>query len=93
MASKLYVGFLPFTTTEADLEELFGAYGALVSVTVLMEREDPSRSRGFGFVEFENESDAQDAQAGLNGRVLDAERFDKGIKVDKAQERQTRPRY
>lgn len=93
MASKLYVGFLPFTTTDSDLEELFSPYGALVSVTVLMEREDPTRSRGFGFVEFENESDAQEAQAALNGRVLDAEKFDRGIKVDKAQERQKSPRY
>ena len=86
MNSKLYVGNLPFTTTDADLEEVFGAHGVVTSANVITDRET-GRSRGFGFVEFENESDAQTAQQALNGYELEG----RALRVDEAQERQRRP--
>jgi RNA recognition motif-containing protein len=87
LGKKLYVGHLPWKATEADVETLFGNYGALASVTVLMERDDPTRSRGFGFVEFENEEDAASARTALNGSEMDGI----VINVDEAQEKQRRP--
>ncbi len=86
MNKKLYVGHLPWKAREAEVEALFGTFGALTSVVVLTERDDPSKSRGFGFVEFENESDAQAAQEALNGTDMDGIT----IRVDEAQERQRR---
>lgn len=87
MNKKLYVGHLPWKATESDVEALFGTFGALDEVVVLMERDDPNKSRGFGFVTFENEDDAQAAQAALNGTDMDGIT----IRVDEAQERQRRP--
>jgi len=87
LGKKLYVGHLPWKATEADVEALFGNYGALASVTVLMERDDPTRSRGFGFVEFETEEDALAARTALNGSDMDGIT----INVDEAQEKQRRP--
>ena len=86
MNSKLYVGNLPFSTTEEELQTLFGAHGTVVSVNVITDRET-GRARGFGFVEFENENDAQTAQQALNGYELDG----RALRVDEAQERQRRP--
>ena len=81
--SKLYVGNLPFTTTDADLEETFGQYGVVASANVITDRET-GRSRGFGFVEFENASDAQAAQAALDGSDFGG----RALRVNEAQERQ-----
>jgi len=60
MSRKLYVGNLPYETTEADLETLFASAGTVASVTVMRERET-GRARGFAFVEMENDADAQNA--------------------------------
>ena len=60
MNRKLYVGNLPYETTEADLEALFASAGAVASVTVMRERET-GRARGFAFVEMESDADAQNA--------------------------------
>ena len=60
MNRKLYVGNLPYETTEADLETLFASAGTVASVTVMRERET-GRARGFAFVEMENDADAQNA--------------------------------
>ena len=57
MASKLFVGGLPFSTTDEELNELFAAHGTVVSAKVIMDR-DTNRSKGFGFVEFESEEEA-----------------------------------
>ena len=86
MAKKLYVGNLPFTTTDGDLEEAFGVHGVVTSANVITDRET-GRSRGFGFVEFENDSDAQDAQAALDGQDFGG----RALRVNEAQERQRRP--
>ncbi len=86
MASKLYVGNLPFNTADSDLEEAFGVHGVIASANVITDRET-GRSRGFGFVEFENESDAQNAQAALDGQDFGG----RALRVNEAQERQQRP--
>jgi RNA recognition motif-containing protein len=68
MNKKLYVGNLPFSTAEGDLQALFGADGRQVaSVRILSDRET-GRSRGFGFVEMATPEDAQKAIEALNGR-------------------------
>lgn len=64
MASKLYVGNLPFHTTEDQIKEQFSQYGEVHSVKIITDRET-GRSRGFCFIEMEN---AQAAMDGLNGK-------------------------
>ncbi len=71
---KLYVGNLPFTTADEDLQQLFAQHGTLASAKVMTDRET-GRSRGFGFVEFENDDEAKAAIEALNnsdfeGRTL-----------------------
>jgi RNA recognition motif-containing protein len=69
METKLYVGNLPYTATETELTTLFSKAGAVKSVTLITDRET-GRSKGFGFVEMENEADAQKAISMLNGTQL-----------------------
>lgn len=66
---KLYVGNLSYNAGENDLRELFSAYGTVDSVAVITDR-DTGRSKGFGFVEFGNDAEAQAAIAGLNGKEV-----------------------
>lgn len=65
MNRKLYVGNLPYETTETDLQSLFETAGAVASVTVMRDRET-GRARGFAFVEMATANDAQSAIASLN---------------------------
>jgi cold-inducible RNA-binding protein len=65
MSTKLYVGNIPYDTTESDLEELFGQAGAVASVNVMRDR-DTGRARGFAFVEMATPSDAQNAISQFN---------------------------
>ena len=67
MAKKLYVGGLPYATTEDELREAFAKAGAVASATILMDKMT-GRSRGFGFVEMENDEDAQKAIDLWNGQ-------------------------
>ncbi len=69
MTKKLYVGNLPFQTTEDDLDGLFGQVGSVESVRIITDR-DTGRSRGFGFVEMGDE-EADKAIEQLNGTELD----------------------
>jgi RNA recognition motif-containing protein len=64
---KLYVGNLSYSTNEDELRQLFGTYGTVDSVAVITDR-DTGRSKGFGFVEFGNDTEAQAAISGLNGK-------------------------
>ncbi|HEX9688340.1 MAG TPA: RNA-binding protein [Thermoanaerobaculia bacterium] len=64
---KLYVGNLPYNTTEEDLRNLFTQYGSVDSVAVITDRET-GRSKGFGFVEFGNDSEARNAIQALSGQ-------------------------
>ena len=57
---KLYVGNLPFSTTEDELRELFSVHGNVTSALIIQDRET-GRSRGFGFIEFSNSSEGQAA--------------------------------
>lgn len=66
---KLYVGNLSYSAGENELRELFSQYGAVASVAVITDR-DTGRSKGFGFVEFANDAEAQAAIAGLNGKDM-----------------------
>ncbi|NUQ51970.1 MAG: RNA-binding protein, partial [Phycisphaerales bacterium] len=70
MHMKLYVGNLPFKTTENDLRDLFAQHGDVASATIVMDRET-GRPRGFGFVEFANDEHARAAMAALNGKNYD----------------------
>jgi cold-inducible RNA-binding protein len=69
MATKLFVGNLPFNTTTADLESLFGQAGAVSSVNIIMDK-FTGRSRGFGFVEMSNDQEAQAAIERFNGHEM-----------------------
>jgi RNA recognition motif-containing protein len=63
---KLFVGGLPFSTTDDELKELFAAHGTVASATVVRDR-DSGRSKGFGFVEFESDDEGKAAETALNG--------------------------
>ena len=58
MATKLYVGGLPYSTTQDELQEAFAKAGAVVSSSIIMDKMT-GRSRGFGFVEMGSDNDAQ----------------------------------
>jgi RNA recognition motif-containing protein len=70
MAKKLYVGGLPFSTTEDALKEAFAQAGAVESATIIVDKMS-GRSRGFGFVEMANDEDAQKAIDLWNGKELE----------------------
>ncbi len=71
MASKLYVGNLPFSATEDEIRELFGKHGNIVSVNLIEDR-DTGRPRGFGFVEMDDTTAAKQNLDGyeMGGRAL-----------------------
>jgi RNA recognition motif-containing protein len=70
MGKKLYVGNLPYSVADSDLQRLFEAHGSVVSAQVIMDR-DTGRSKGFGFVEMGSDSEAQAAIAEMNGKEVD----------------------
>nr|XP_046157106.1 cold-inducible RNA-binding protein B-like isoform X1 [Oncorhynchus gorbuscha] len=76
---KLFVGGLSFDTNEQSLEDVFSKYGQISEVVVIKDRET-QRSRGFGFVTFENPDEAKDAMLAMNGKSLDGRQ----IRVDQA---------
>lgn len=67
MGNKLYVGNLPYSFRDHDLEQTFGQFGAVQSAKVMMER-DTGRSKGFGFVEMGSDAEAQAAISGVHGQ-------------------------
>jgi hypothetical protein len=69
MGNKLYVGNLPYSVRDSDLEQAFSQFGAVTSAKVMMER-DTGRSKGFGFVEMGSDAEAQAAINGMNGQSL-----------------------
>jgi RNA recognition motif-containing protein len=70
MGKKLYVGNLPYSVGDSELQRLFEAHGSVVSAQVIIDR-DTGRSKGFGFVEMGNDSEAQAAIADMNGKEVD----------------------
>ncbi len=69
MSKKLFVGSLPWAVNDESLKQAFTAYGKVVSATVVVDRRS-GRSKGFGFVEMENDSEAKAAIEALNGSEL-----------------------
>ena len=67
MAKKLYVGGIPYSTTEDDLKSAFGEMGTVTSATIIIDKMT-GRSKGFGFVEMANDADADKAIAEMNGK-------------------------
>jgi len=84
---NLYVGNLPHSTTEAELRGLFEAHGAVEKVSLVSDR-DTGRSRGFGFVEMTNASEADKAIAALNGTDLGG----RTLTINEAKPKTERPR-
>lgn len=82
MSKKLYVGNIPFTTTDEDLRQLFESHGNVISARVITDRET-GRSRGFGFVEMEDASAAENAQKVLDGSDMGG----RSLRVNEAQDR------
>ncbi|XP_070774558.1 cold inducible RNA binding protein a isoform X2 [Enoplosus armatus] len=76
---KLFIGGLSFDTSEDTLASAFGKYGTIEKVDVIRDKET-GRSRGFGFVKYENSEDAKDALSAMHGKVLDG----RTIRVDEA---------
>ncbi len=87
MGNKLYVGNLPYSVRDSDLEQAFGQFGAVTSAKVMMER-DTGRSKGFGFVEMGSDAEAQAAISGMNGQPLGG----RSVVVNEARPMEQRPR-
>ena len=85
MEYKLYVGNLSYTTTETDLQTLFAQAGAVKSVALIKDR-DSGRSKGFAFVEMENQQDMQNAISMFNGKDFQ----DRALSVSIARPREER---
>ncbi|MCZ2405681.1 MAG: RNA-binding protein [Burkholderiales bacterium] len=86
MGNKLYVGNLPYSVRDNDLEQAFSAFGSVTSAKVMMER-DTGRSKGFGFVEMGSDAEAQAAINGMNGQPLGG----RAIVVNEARPMEARP--
>ena len=86
MGNKLYVGNLPYTVRDEDLQQAFGAFGHVNSAKVMMER-DTGRSKGFGFVEMGSDAEAQSAIQGMNGQSLGG----RSLVVNEARPMEPRP--
>ena len=86
MGNKLYVGNLPYSVRDEDLQQAFGNYGAVNSAKVMMER-DTGRSKGFGFVEMGSDAEAQAAIEGMNGQSLGG----RSLVVNEARPMEPRP--
>jgi hypothetical protein len=87
MGNKLYVGNLPYSVRDNDLEQAFSQFGSVTSAKVMMER-DTGRSKGFGFVEMGSDAEAQAAISGMNGQSLGG----RSVVVNEARPMENRPR-
>lgn len=89
---NIYVGGLPYSLTERELEELFAEFGVVSSARIITDR-DTRRSKGFGFVEMPNQAEAEEAVRQLEGKEVDG----RNLKVNEAKPREDRsnrgPRY
>ncbi len=86
MGNKLYVGNLPYSVRDGDLEQAFSQFGSVTSAKVMMER-DTGRSKGFGFVEMGSDAEAQAAINGMNGQPLGG----RSVVVNEARPMEARP--
>ena len=88
MSKRLFVGGLPYSVANSQLEEMFSEFGAVVSANVITDR-DTGQSKGFGFVEMENDKEADEAIGKLNDTDLEGRK----ITVNVAKPREERPRF
>lgn len=88
MSKRLFVGKLPYSVNDKQLEEMFSVVGIVVSATVINDR-DTGQSKGFGFVEMEKDADAEEAIKKLNDSEVEGRR----IVVSEARPREERPRF
>jgi len=86
MSKRIFVGNLPFSTTEQELNELFAEIGQVESASIISNRYS-GRSRGFGFVEMTDDAEADKAIEQLNGKVIE----EREIVVSEAKPREERP--
>jgi RNA recognition motif-containing protein len=84
---NIYVGNMPYNSTEKELEDMFGEFGTVTSARIITDRET-GKSKGFGFVEMSNNDEAEEAIRELNGKELGG----RNIKVNEARPREERPR-
>ncbi len=82
---KIYVGNLPFSTNDAELMQTFAEYGDVAEATVILDRET-GRSRGFGFVEMQDDNQAREAIQALDGQDMGG----RPLKVNEAKPRTDR---
>ena len=85
MGKRLFVRNLPFSTNDTELREIFSRAGNIESATVMMDRAT-GRSRGFGFVEMPNQSEAEAAIAQLNGKEVGG----RALRINEARPRERR---
>jgi len=88
MSKRLFVGGLPYTVTSSQLEEMFSKFGKVVSCDVISDRYS-GQSKGFAFVEMENDKEADEAIEKLNETELEGRK----IAVNVARPREERPRF
>ena len=89
MGNKLYVGNLPYTFSDSDMEQAFSAFGSVQSAKIVTDR-DSGRSKGFGFVEMSTDVEAKAAIEGMNGHQLGG----RGLVVNEARPMEPRtPRF
>jgi RNA recognition motif-containing protein len=82
---NIYVGNLSYSMSEGELRDAFAAFGDVLSVKILMDRET-GRSRGFGFVEMPNQSEGEAAISNLNGKDLGG----RALRINEARPRERR---
>ena len=87
MEPKVYVGNLPYDTTEEEIRQLFSGAGTVASASIVTDRET-GRSKGFGFVQMGSQAEAEKAVSMFNGYQL----HNRALKVDLARPREERPR-
>ena len=88
MSKRLYVGGLPYSVSNSQLEEIFSKFGTVVSANVITDR-DTGKSKGFGFVEMDKGKEAEEAIKELNDTELEGRK----ITVNVARPREERPRF
>jgi RNA recognition motif-containing protein len=88
MGNRIYVGGLPYATTDQQLQELFSAHGKVESAQVITDK-FTGRSKGFGFVEMSSSSESENAIAALNNTEFDG----RTITVNEAKPREQKPRF
>ena len=85
---RIYVGNLSWTADDNELRDAFAAYGEVASVQIITDRET-GRSRGFAFVEIENDAEAKEAISGVDNKEIAGRQ----VKVNEAKPRNEKPRY